>query len=80
MASFMAVTTVSTSASAQQPKKPNIVFMLMDNVGYGELGVYGGGILPGAPAVAIMLPRQIEQRGSKKRCAARRSPSFADCG
>src|SRR5262249_19934699 len=30
-------------------KKPNIVFMLMDNLGYGELGVYGGGILRGAP-------------------------------
>src|SRR5262249_58135429 len=26
-------------------KNPNIVFMLMDNLGYGELGVYGGGIL-----------------------------------
>src|SRR5258708_39872422 len=26
-------------------KEPNIVFMLMDNLGYGELGVYGGGIL-----------------------------------
>ena len=28
--------------------KPNIVFMFMDNLGYGELGVYGGGILRGA--------------------------------
>jgi len=27
---------------AQQPQKPNIVVMLMDNLGYGELGVYGG--------------------------------------
>src|SRR5262249_5613175 len=32
-----------------EEKKPNIVFMLMDNLGYGELGVYGGGILRGAP-------------------------------
>src|SRR4029453_13933231 len=35
--------------SFQQPsrdgKKPNIVFILMDNLGYGELGCYGGGIL-----------------------------------
>jgi arylsulfatase A-like enzyme len=30
-------------------KKPNIVFILSDNLGYGELGVYGGGILRGAP-------------------------------
>jgi arylsulfatase len=29
-------------------KKPNIVFILTDNLGYGELGVYGGGILRGA--------------------------------
>lgn len=26
-----------------QPKKPNIVVILTDNLGYGELGVYGGG-------------------------------------
>src|SRR5262245_53484104 len=36
-----------------QGKKPNIVFMLMDNLGYGELGVYGGGILRGAPTPRI---------------------------
>src|SRR5258706_15557453 len=30
-------------------KEPNIVFMLMDNLGYGELGVYGGGNLRGSP-------------------------------
>src|SRR4051812_14745931 len=37
-------------APAQVPeKKPNIVFMLADNLGYGELGAYGGGILRGAP-------------------------------
>src|SRR5271154_5890591 len=28
--------------------KPNIVLVLMDNLGWGELGVYGGGILRGA--------------------------------
>src|SRR5215471_14088104 len=36
-----------------QEKNPNIVFMLMDNLGYGELGVYGGGILRGAPTPRI---------------------------
>jgi arylsulfatase A-like enzyme len=34
-------------------KKPNIVLILMDNLGYGELGVYGGGILRGAPTPRI---------------------------
>jgi arylsulfatase A-like enzyme len=29
-------------------KKPNIVFILADNLGYGELGVYGGGATRGA--------------------------------
>jgi arylsulfatase A-like enzyme len=52
LASF-AITVASTPAAAQQPKKPNIVFMLMDNLGYGELGVYGGGILRGAPTPRI---------------------------
>src|SRR3979409_2178443 len=33
--------------------KPNIVFILTDNLGYGELGCYGGGILRGAPPPAI---------------------------
>lgn len=29
--------------------KPNVVFVLADNVGYGDLGCYGGGELRGAP-------------------------------
>ena len=33
--------------------KPNIVFMLMDNLGYGEVGAYGGGITRGAPTPRI---------------------------
>jgi arylsulfatase len=37
--------------NAQQ--KPNIVFILMDNLGYGEPGCYGGGELRGAPTPRI---------------------------
>src|SRR6516225_9480487 len=44
----------SVSALVQTlASKPNIVLMLTDNVGYGELGVYGGGILRGAPTPRI---------------------------
>jgi arylsulfatase len=38
---------------AQAADKPNIVFVLTDNLGYGELGVYGGGALRGAPTPRI---------------------------
>jgi hypothetical protein len=34
-------------------KKPNVVFILADNVGYGDLGPYGGGELRGAPTPRI---------------------------
>ena len=36
-----------------QEKKPNVVFVLIDNVGYGDLGPYGGGELRGAPTPRI---------------------------
>ncbi len=34
-------------------KKPNILFILADNIGYGDIGVYGGGDLRGAPTPRI---------------------------
>jgi arylsulfatase A-like enzyme len=43
----------AVSISQAADKKPNIVFILTDNLGYGELGVYGGGILRGAPTPRI---------------------------
>lgn len=39
--------------SRAQAAKPNVVVILMDNFGYGELGVYGGGITRGAPTPRI---------------------------
>ena len=33
--------------------QPNIVFFLWDNLGWGEVGCYGGGVLRGAPTPRI---------------------------
>ena len=40
-------------AAAGSEDKPNIVLVLMDNFGYGEPGVYGGGEIRGAPTPNI---------------------------
>ena len=40
------------SANAQD-RPPNIVYVLVDNLGFGELGSYGGGVLRGAPTPEI---------------------------
>jgi len=53
LASVAAVTVAGTPAGAQQTQKPNVVFILADNVGYGDLGAYGGGELRGAPTPSI---------------------------
>ncbi len=36
-----------------QPSKPNILFILADNIGYGDVGAYGGGELRGSPTPRI---------------------------
>jgi arylsulfatase A-like enzyme len=43
---------VSAPTSAQQ-QKPSILFILADNVGYGDIGAYGGGEMRGAPTPRI---------------------------
>jgi len=40
-------------SASDTDNKPNIVLVLMDNFGYGEIGVYGGGELRGAPTPSI---------------------------
>ena len=41
------------SLQAQNGSRPNIVFMMADNLGYGDVGIYGGGELRGAPTPRI---------------------------
>src|SRR5262245_44172223 len=50
LASLVFATAAPTFA---QPQKPNVVFILADNVGYGDLGPYGGGEVRGAPTPRI---------------------------
>src|ERR1700757_3380193 len=40
---------VATQPASAQQQKPNVVFILADNVGYGDMGPYGGGELRGYP-------------------------------
>ena len=49
--SLFLLTIFYSTAVAQD--KPNIVFVFMDNFGYGELGVYGGGITRGGATPRI---------------------------
>jgi hypothetical protein len=39
--------------TAAKGKKPNVVYFLVDNLGYGELGCYGGGVLRGTKTSRI---------------------------
>lgn len=51
MKKFLTIVLLAISfsiATAQQNDTPNIVIMLVDNLGWGELGCYGGGNLRGA--------------------------------
>ena len=49
IASFILSIFLATQITmAGVPDKPNVIVMMVDNLGWGELGVYGGGELRGA--------------------------------
>src|SRR3954451_10012174 len=47
------LTSVFSAQALAQEQKPNILFILADNTGYGDIGAYGGGELRGAPTPRI---------------------------
>lgn len=50
--SLIAQPLLAATARAQQTQ-PNILFILADNIGYGDIGAFGGGELRGAPTPRI---------------------------
>jgi arylsulfatase len=49
---FLIFSLLGTAPTPAQ-QRPNVIFILADNVGYGDLGAYGGGELRGAPTPHI---------------------------
>jgi arylsulfatase len=47
-ANLSLIATLLVAPVAANADKPNVVVMMVDNLGWGELGVYGGGVLRGA--------------------------------
>ncbi len=42
-----------SAIAANSTSTPTIVLVVMDNFGYGEIGLYGGGVIGGAPTPYI---------------------------
>jgi hypothetical protein len=66
-----------TSSGVQAADKPNIVLILTDNLGYGEIGSYGGGITRGAATPRIdSLAKECGFHASRPLIPAHAGPAF----
>ena len=43
----------SLALVAQSAERPNVVLMLADNLGFGDIGAYGGGAVLGTPTPSL---------------------------
>lgn len=72
---FLAALAVSPATAAEP--RPNIVFVLTDNLGYGEIGVYGGGLTRGAatPRIDSIAKEglQLQNMNMETQCTPSRS-------
>jgi hypothetical protein len=55
---------VAWAQVSRSQSRPNIVFILMDNLGYGEVGVYGGGITRGGSVATLKTGSPEAARGT----------------
>ncbi|MEK9544213.1 MAG: sulfatase-like hydrolase/transferase, partial [Luminiphilus sp.] len=46
---FLGILLVASAAVTRAAERPNVVLMLADNLGYGDIGAYGGGAVLGTP-------------------------------
>lgn len=67
----------ASAHAGQAERRPNIVLVLMDNLGWGEPGVYGGGILRGAATPRIDALAQQGMRLLNFNVEAQCTPSRA---
>ena len=49
----LALSSPGSAALAKDDNKPNVLFIVADNLGYGEVGFFGGGATRGAPTPRI---------------------------
>lgn len=61
---LIGLTMFTAQPTLAQEKKPNIVFILVDNVGWGQFGVYGGTVpTPRIDKQPEAIPQHQSRRG-----------------